>query len=374
MKKIILFIVNEDTFFMSHRLPIALSSSKQGYEVHIATKVTTCKKEMEEFGFIVHRLNLDRKSFGFVSNGRTFFEIVLLLRKLRPDLIHLVTIKPVIFGGLATKLVEVKAVVAAISGLGYIFTSNGFIARFRRVLIKFLYYHALNHKNIRVIFQNDQDRSLLQGLTKIKESQIEMIRGSGVDLAFYGMKPLPKGLPLVILPARLIKDKGIIEFVEAVKILKKKKKNGRFVLLGKVDEGNPTSLTKSQVHKWEEDGLIEWWDFNKNIPKLFGSAYAIVLPSYREGLPKVLIEASACGRPIVTTDVAGCRDAIKPGLTGLLVPPFDPGALSNAIEKLIDNPKLSKKMGMEGRKFAEKAFDIRKVISCHLEIYDNLLT
>ena len=373
MSRKLLFVVNTDSFFMSHRLSIALAALKEGYEVHVATEPSNCIDEMHSLGLRVHPLSLDRRSAGAFSNGRTFFQILLLFVKLRPDVVHLITVKPVLLGGVAARFAAVPCVVVAISGLGFIFISQGIKARMRRWLAGWLYRLALGHQYLTAIFQNEDDREILFKLSRLTMDKTLLIRGSGVDLSFYYPSPLPEGQPVVVLAARLLADKGVREFVEAARILKNDGNAARFILVGDSDPGNPATISNNQLKQWVSEEVIEWWGYRHNIKQIFASATMVVLPSYREGLPKVLIEAAACGRAVITTDVPGCRDAIEPGITGLLVPVRDSAVLAAAIKRLLDNRLLCAKMGLAGRKLAERSFDVRHVAEQHLRVYNKLI-
>jgi glycosyltransferase involved in cell wall biosynthesis len=374
LKRKVMFVVNADTFFMSHRLPIAQAALEEGFEVHVATRLTSCMDKMQSLGLIVHALDMDRRSAGIFSNGRCFFQILRVFIKVRPDLVHLVTIKPVIFGGVAARLAAVPCVLAAISGLGFVFISSGFKAKIRRWLAVWFYRFALSHKCLKVIFQNADDRNILIRLTCLSKEKTELIRGSGVDLANYFSTPFPEGKPVVILASRLLADKGVREFVQAARALNKNGNIARFILAGKPDPGNPRTVTYDELKKWLSEEVIEWWGHREDMPTVFAASFIVVLPSYYgEGLPKVLIEAAACGRAVITTDHTGCRDAIEPEVTGILVPVRDSLALEGAIKRLLDDPSLCKKMGVAGRKLAEHSFDVRQVASRHICIYDELL-
>ena len=373
MNRKLLFVVNVDWFFLSHRLPIALAAMQQGYQVHIATGLTDRLDELQRNGLVVHPLALDRSSAGLGSAWRTMVQLWQIFRAVRPDVAHLVTIKPVLLGGLVARLAGVPAVVAAVSGLGFVFVAKGVKASARRLLVVALYRFALGHHNLRVIFQNPDDRASLARLAHLPGRKVSMIRGSGVDLTQYDVMPMPPGMPVVVLAARLLADKGVLEFVEAARLLKQRGCNARFVLVGTVDTANPTSFTDAEVSAWMHDGVVEWWGHRADMPQVLAAAQVVVLPSYYgEGLPKVLIEAAACGRVVVTTDHPGCRDAIDPGVTGVLVPVRNAVALADAIATLINDPLLCKVMGDAGRALAEKAFDVRQVVAAHLQIYQEL--
>jgi len=368
MKKKLMFVVNVDWFFMSHRLPIALAAIQQGYEVHIATGITTQQGAMERHGLVVHPISLHRSSTNLIGIFNTFAQIFSVFRKVQPDLVHLVTLKPVLLGGIAARIAGVPAVVAAISGLGYVFIGRDFASRMRRLAVAALYRIALGHRNVKVIFQNSDDREILMKLTDLHPSNVEMIQGSGVDLNVFHHSPLPQGTPIVLMASRLLADKGVREFVGAARKLKDKNRV-RFCLVGDIDSANPSSISESELGEWIAKGVIEYWGHRTDMANVLAMASIVVLPSYREGLPKVLLEAAAVGRPVVTTNVPGCRDAIEPDITGALVTVRDVSALSSTIDKLLSDKQLCIKMGCAARTLAEKKFGIDNVVLQHLKIY-----
>lgn len=271
--------------------------------------------------------------------------------------------------GVAARFLRVQSVVAAVSGLGTVFTADSVLARFRKVLISFLYRHAFKQNKLVVIFQNPDDRQLLLDSGAVSSEQACLIRGSGVDLDSYGYFPEPDGVPTVVMAARLLKDKGVYEYLDAARILRHRNVSVKFKLIGAPDPGNPSSVTSEQIELWKKEGVVELSGYSDQVAQHYTNAHIVCLPSYREGLPKGLIEAAACGRPVVTTDVPGCRDAIIPGQTGLLVPVMNAAALADAIQALVESPSLRQQMGLAGRAFAEREFSIHNVISQHLDIY-----
>jgi glycosyltransferase involved in cell wall biosynthesis len=368
----LLFVVNVDWFMVSHRLPIAIAAVAAGWEVHIACAVTDKAEILESHGLIVHDLCFSRQGTSIYQEGKTFIALFKLIKKIKPDVTHLVTIKPVLYGGLALRLCGLSAAVASISGLGYIFMANGRLAALRRNFILMIYRLALAHKKIKIIFQNPDDKKILSDANVIAEDNAVLIRGSGVDLNAYQYLPEPDGVPVVVLLARLLRDKGVFEFVQAAEIIKRKGIDVRFLLIGDID-ANPTSVQAAEIKSWVDMGTVEWLGHRSDIIELLQNAHLVVLPSYREGLPKALIEAAACGRAVVTTDVPGCRDAIEAGVTGLLVPVRDEKALALAIEKLLLDTSLRYEMGKNGRLLAERCFSINTVIDTHLNIYKDLV-
>ena len=373
MTKRLLFVVNVDWFFVSHRLPIALAAMKQGYEVHLACALTDRAEQLSALGIKVHELPLSRSGTSVKSEIKSFYHIYQLIKHVKPDVIHMVTIKPVLYAGLASRLLSVKTRVASISGLGFVFMAQGVKAGILRSLVSKLYRLALHRKNTQVIFQNPNDRDLFLKQSIIKSDQVTMIRGSGVSLEHYPVQPEPEGTAVVMLVARLLTDKGVLEFVEAARQLKQKQTDVRMVLVGDTDE-NPKSVSSKQLEEWTKQGIVEHWGYSTNVAETMAKSHIVVLPSYREGLPKSLIEAAACGRAVITTDVPGCRDAITPDVTGLLIPVKNAPALATAIEHLLENSTMRQQMGCAGRALAEQAFTIENVIQSHLMIYGGMRT
>lgn len=373
----LMFIVNVDWFFISHRLAIATRAIADGYEVHIATTMTDGHDKLARYGLTVHPIQLDRGGSSLRKSIQTFYEIRKILANHSPDIVHLVTIKPVLIGGIAARIQRTPAIVAAISGLGYIFLADGWLATIRRIAVGALYRLALNHPNCHVIFQNSDDQKTVETLAGLKAGGSTLIPGSGIPLDVFTPSPLPPGPPIVMLAARLLSDKGIIEFVNAAQLLKKKwgqnSTHARFVLVGSIDPDNPTSFSQAKLDQWQSEHIVELWGYRHNMPTTLSQATIVVLPSYREGFPKVLMEAAASARAIITTDVPGCRDAIRPGITGLLVPAKNSAMLANAIEELLMDGERCKQLGAAGRKLAEEAFDVNAIVANHMAIYSNLL-
>lgn len=365
--KKILFLVNTDWFFVSHRLPIALEAKLRGHEIHVGCVKSNSYKKIQSKGIKVHNLKLDRSSLNPFKIINSFISIFSLILKVRPNIVHSITIKPVILGGIATRFFKNTKFVASISGLGYIFSNRNHKSFLKIFIVKLLYKIALNHKNLKIIFQNEYDKETILKLCKISNVSSLLIKGSGVDLKKYKFKPIPEGKPIILFASRLLISKGIREFVSSAKY----NPNLNFVVAGKLDEGNPEVISKEELISWEAQGIIKYIGFQKDIINLISKSSIVVLPSfYGEGLPKILIEAAALGRPIITTDHPGCRDAILNNKSGILVPIKDVKALSESIKELICNPEKMKFMGLEARKFADENFDIKKVIKMHMKVYD----
>lgn len=369
----LMFVVNNPAFFMSHRVPVALAAQRAGYDVHVATMDGPAVTDIQALGMTHHAIPMTRSGKHPLQELGTLLALVRLFRRVRPDVVHLVTIKPVLYGGIAARLARVRGMVAAISGLGFVFLSNSLKMRLVRSVVARLYRIALGHPNSRVIFQNANDRDLLKSLGAVRDAQVVMIRGAGVDLDAYRALPEPPAPPVVVtMVARLLRDKGVQEFVQAAGLLRQRGLPVTMQLVGGVDAGNPASATQSEVDAWQRDGAVQALGERSDVAALYAASHIAVLPSYREGLPKSLIEAAACARAVVTTDVPGCRDAIEAGETGLLVPVRDAQALADAIARLAEDPALRQAMGVAGRALAEREFNIERVASIHVALYDAL--
>jgi glycosyltransferase involved in cell wall biosynthesis len=370
----LLFVVNNPAFFLSHRLPLALRAKEEGYDVHVATMDGASVSRIVELGLVHHVIPMSRSGKNPIEEVRSVYALWALFRRLRPGIVHAVTIKPVLYGGIAARLAGVPGYVAAISGLGFIFTRPAKGVDFLRIAATLLYRLALGHRNSRVIFQNANDRDVLRKAGVVRTEQVVLIRGSGVDLDEFQALPEPEGPPVALMAARLLRDKGVMEFIEAARLAASDPSGLRWVLAGSPDPGNPASISMQQFESWRQEGVVQCLGERSDIAALYGGAHIAVLPSYREGLPKSLIEAAACGRAVVTTDVPGCRDAIEPDVSGLLVSARDANALAQAVLRLARDGELRRKMGAEGRQLAEREFDIRKVAQAHLDIYRMLST
>ena len=372
--KKILLVTNAPEFFLSHRLPVALAAQKLGHEVHVVTADGPEVDQIQAQGFTHHIVPFSRSGQNPFNELGTLLRLIAVFRKIKPSLVHLITIKPVIYGGIAARIAGIRSVACAVSGLGTVFVADTKIAQLRKKLVCGMYRSAFKQKRMAVIFQNPDDRDTLIAMNVLKSEQERMIRGSGVDLEQYRFAPEPDARPVVVMAARLLREKGVFEFVEAARILKTRGVNVQIRLIGSTDPGNPTSVTQQDLDQWASENHIELLGYRKDIAAQYAGANIVCLPSYYgEGLPKSLVEAAACGRAVVTTDHPGCRDAIKPNETGLLVPVKDAVALADAIQKLVESPDLRKKMGAAGRALAEEAYAIEKIVAQHMEIYQELL-
>jgi glycosyltransferase involved in cell wall biosynthesis len=370
----LLYLVTEDWYFVSHRLALATAARNMGFEVAVATRRGKQAEAIKDAGLRLLPIKLSRSGVSPLREVRSVSELIRLYRREKPDIVHHIALKPVVYGSIAARLAGVQHVVNALMGLGYVFASDRPKARMLRPLVEYLLRGALHHRSSRTIVQNRQDEELLKQRGLAPESTIRLIRGSGVDPADYASAPPPTGQPLVILPARLLRDKGVMEFAEAARTLKAEGAKARFAFVGAPDPGNPASVTKQEIDALVRAGSIEYWGWRDNMPSVLAQASIVCLPSYYgEGLPKALLEAAASARAIVATDVPGCRDVVKQGVNGWLVPPRDPVALAHALRKAINDPELCARYGVAGRALVEREFSLEQVIGETLAIYSDLL-
>lgn len=375
MKKII-FVINVDWFFVSHRLPIALKSIEEGYGVHLACTFTDKRAYIENLGINCHSVTFSRSGGSLSCELSSISSIRRLLKDIDADIVHAVTIKPVLYTGFVLQSMAYgPAFVAAISGLGYVFTANTIRAKLTKLLVSLMYKFALRHKRKMVIFQNTSDQAILSDIVNLPENDRTLIKGSGADLSVYRSQPEPLGTKKIVsMACRLLKEKGVYQFVDAAKIIKAKLPNTEFWLIGNVDPENPNSVSQEDVDAWVAQGVINALGQRSDIPELFAQSHIVTMPSfYGEGVPKVLIEAAACGRPIVTTDNPGCRDAIINEKTGLLVPIKNSEALADALITLLLDESRRVEMGSQARQYAVNEFDVDNVVAKHLDIYESLL-
>jgi glycosyltransferase involved in cell wall biosynthesis len=367
-----LFLVTEDWYFCSHRLPLARAAIADGFRVSVVTRVARHGDEIRAAGIELVPMDLRRRSMNPFQAGRTVFELARIYRRVRPDIVHHVALKPVLYGSIAARLAGVPAVVNAVAGMGYAFSSKDFKARLLRPAISAAFRALLNARSSRLIVQNPDDRALLISKGIVDAERVRLIRGSGVDTTVFLSRPEPTGTPVVMLASRLLRDKGVLEFVEAGKRLLAEGVAARFVLVGAPDPQNPASISPAELLALIGDE-VEWWGPHEDMPQVLAEASVVCLPSYREGLPKVLLEAAACARPIVATDVPGCREIVVHGENGLLVPARDSGALAAAIRALLDEPGRRATLGACGRRMTERYFSLPQVTEQTLNVYHDLL-
>jgi len=366
----LLFVVTEDWYFVSHRLPLAVAAQKAGFDVAVATRVGEYGETIRAAGIRLIPFSLSRR------RGNPLREVAALARLYRREcsaIVHHVALKPVLYGALAARLAGVPHVVNAVAGLGWMFTSTGLAARTLRPVICRLLAWLLGAPHSRTIVQNPDDFGLLIKMG-VPEDRLRLIRGAGVDTeVFTPVLESPPEPVTVLLSARMLWAKGVGEFVEAARQLTQAGVKARFVLVGEPDPGNPASVPVAALRAWHGENGVECWGHRDDMPAVFHAAHIACLPSfYREGLPKVLLEAAACGLPIVTTDVPGCREIVRDGDNGFLLPVRDAQALAVALRSLIDNAALRAKMGRRAREIVLAEFSQERVIAETLVVYQEL--
>ncbi|MBE1162288.1 glycosyltransferase family 4 protein [Dyella acidiphila] len=372
--KAVLF-ANTDWYLYNFRRSLALSLRRAGYDVLLISPEGPYGRKLRNLGLRWQPLPMERRSLNVFRELALLGYLVRLLRREQPNIVHGFTIKCAVYGSLAARMAGIPARVNAVAGMGYVFTSNQLKARILRPVVRRLLRLALGGKGARLILQNADDATLFKQAGLVDPAHIRLIRGSGVDCAqFAGVAPEPAagGRLRVLLACRLLWDKGVDEYVAAARQLRKQGRPIEALLAGNSDPGNPAAIPDSTVRRWVDEGAITWLGHVDDMRQLLGSVQVAVLPSYREGLPRSLIEAAACGLPLITTDVPGCREVVSDGVDGLLVPVKDGAALADAIRRLQDDPALARKLGEAARSKARAQFDERIVIQCTIDVYTEL--
>lgn len=373
--KIVLF-ANTDWYLYNFRLPLAQTLRRRGVDVVLVSPPGPYGERFEALGLRWIAAPLQRRSLGVVREARVLAWLFRLFREEKPDLVHGFTIKCAVYASLAARVAGVPACVAAITGLGYVFTSRDRKARLLRVPVRVLLRHAVQGSGRRLVLQNTDDAALFRNSGLAGDATIRLIPSSGVDLSrFTPAAPEPDAArPLrVVLAARLLWDKGLAEYAQAAKRLREQGRPIRFLLAGAPDPGNPASVDPAIVERWREECGIEALGHVDDMAALYRCADVAVLPSYREGLPRSLIEAAACGLALVTTDVPGCRAVVRDGVDGLLVPVGDAAALAQAVARLDDDRALLRRLGDAAREHALAEYDVERVNAMTFEVYRELL-
>lgn len=374
-KSHLLFVVNTTGSFISHRLPIAQEAIKSGYKVSLATGDVDSHEDIKLAGINHYHLPLVRSGRSLIGECHLIFAIFKLIKTLKPDIIHNVNMKPVLYTGLINRFIGKRPCVNAITGLGFIFIREGWMAKIMQRIILCMYYVSNGCDNSIYIFQNSDDLNLFIQKGVIPLEKTCLMKGVGVSLNEYSVSSTEykDELIRILFPARLLRDKGIVELVEAVKILAKKY-SLKLLIAGGIDKDNPTSISQSQWDEWQKETCIEFLGHQSNMASIYQDSHIVCLPSYREGMPRALLEAQACGCPVITTNVPGCREAIVSGKTGLLVKRKSISELVEAIDNLIQNKELRKKMGTAARQHAEKNFSVENIIRETLSLYADILS
>ena len=368
----LMLVVNADWFFLSHRLPLAKEALRRGWRVTLVASDTGSADLVRAEGIDFVDLPVSRSGTNPLREIQTVAFLARLYRRLRPSLIHHVTLKPVVYGSLASRSTPDVPVVNAVSGLGYTFISKASWHPLRLV-VQQLYALALRRRHLWTIFQNDDDLAHFVDDGLVDPDGAILIRGSGVDVQRFTPTAELSGAPVVVLPARLLRDKGVVEFVEAARQLRAEGSPARFALVGMLDPDNPAGIDEATVERWVATGDIEWWGFRDDMPEVYRQATVVVLPSYREGLPKALLEAGASARTLITTDVPGCRDVVTDDETGLVVPVRDASALAGALRRVLGDSALRGRLRAAARENVVAHHTIEHIVEAHFSAYERIL-
>lgn len=372
MKPKLLYLITEDWFFCSHFIERAVAAREAGFDVLVVTREREHGDRIREAGLRLVPLEFSRRSVNPFRESLLLLKIWRIYRDERPNIVHHIAAKPILYGSLAARLAGLPAIINAPVGMGYVFSSSDRTARLLRPILKQGYRLLMNPYGSRVIFENGDDLASFVNAGTVRRADAVLIRGAGIDLLRFRPREEPAGTPVVVLMARMLRDKGVVEFVTAARRLHEEGLSARFVLVGDPDPANPASIPLETLRAWHGKHGVEWWGWREDATAVLDAAHIACLPSYREGLPKALLEAAACGLPIVTTDTAGCREVVVDEDNGFLVPVQDVEALAAALKKLIVDPALRRCMGMRGRARAESEFSSERVTAETLAVYTHL--
>jgi glycosyltransferase involved in cell wall biosynthesis len=369
----ILLVANTDWFLYRFRLSLARFLRTKGWDPVLASPPGSYVPRILDEGFRWRSIRMNRKGLLPYQEIMSIIRLMVLYRRENPDFLHHFTLKPVLYGSLAARWCRVPSVVNSVSGLGYLFLTKDVRGRLVRKCASLMFKYALSKDNVRIIFENPGDRDYFLDRGLVPSWKTIVIRGVGVNLEQFSPQPEPDEPVLVVMASRMLWDKGVKEFVNAARLLHQRYPEARFALVGAPDPGNPTSIPEEQLTAWVTEGVVEWWGHQDDIQDVFAKCHIVTLPSYGEGLPTVLLEAAACGRPIVASDIPGCREVVRQGETGLLVPIRDFERLANALENLIINIDLRIEMGRRGRQLVETQFDQHFINQKTFDLYNELI-
>jgi glycosyltransferase involved in cell wall biosynthesis len=364
---------NTDWYLYNFRLALAEFLRQQGLEVILLSPPGKFVHLLEERGFRWIPWELGRQSLAPWSESASLRQVHAIYRREKPDLVHHHTIKPVLYGSLAARMAGVPGIVNSITGRGYIFLGEDRRARLLKRLVIPLYRLAFGSPRCGATFENETDRQYFLDNRLISPERTWLIEGVGVDPQRFAPLPEPTGLPVIMLAARMLWDKGVGVLMEAARQLKKDMRV-RVVLVGEPDPGNPATVSEQTLHEWHTEGIIEWWGWQADMPGVYHQSHIVTLPTmYGEGVPTTLLEAAACGRPLVASDIPGCRQVVQDGYNGFLVPPNDSVALAEALRRLASDPALRGRMGAASRQLVMQKFTHARVNAATLAVYQHIL-
>ena len=370
----LLFMFTEDWAFAALFLDRAVAAKNAGYEVAVHVRCSEYRAVIEQAGLQVIPHNISRSGLNPFRELLSVLQLIKVFRSFRPDVIHLIALKPIVLGSLASSFYPKAKVVNAPVGMGYLFASSDMRARIARPFVKLVLKSTLGRKRSMTIIENSDDRSSLLEGGFLRDDQIVLIRGTGVNLDVFRPTAEPDGPKIVVLIARMLRDKGVYEFVESARIIRRTHPTVSFWLIGDADPGNPASLTTQQLQDWNDEGIVKWFGYRTDVAELLTQVHIVCLPSYREGFGKVFVEAGAALRAVVATDVPGCREAVEHDINGLLVEPKNPQALADALSRVLTDDQLRLRLAKEGRRRAEFEFSSATVNTQTLDAYQQVLT
>jgi len=367
------FVAHDVGYFLTHRLPVALAARRAGYRIAVIAPLASASAALADLDFDVHDLAFRRGSRNPLTELRSALALHGLLARLRPDIVHAVALKLVLYAGISGRLLGLRTVLA-LTGLGYVFTDRSVSVLAMRRAVGIALGFAARNPRACMLLQNADDARLLRDAGVLTGAREVVVRGAGVDTDAFGEAPLPADDRVtVVMPARLLRNKGVCEFAAAARLLAERRSPVRLCIAGGLDPENPSSVDEPTLEAWRRGGAVEIWGHCTEMAAVYRASHIVCLPSYREGLPKALLEAAATGRPLIATDVPGCREIVRPGHNGLLVPAGDPAALADAIGSLAADPPLRARFARASREIAVREFRVERIAAETLAVYDALL-
>ncbi|MBO6576722.1 MAG: glycosyltransferase family 4 protein [Rhodothermales bacterium] len=370
----LLFVCNNPAFFADQHMHLAEAARAAGHTVLVAAPEWPGAERIRRAGFAFLPIHMARGGLRPIADVRSIRELVRVYRVAAPDLVYHITLKPILYGTVAARLAGVPGVVNANTGLGYAFIDDSLTTSTLRGLLEKIYRRAIRHSNRVDLFLNQDDRELFLDRRLTESSLSAVINGPGVDTAEFHPVSEQDGTPIVVLPARLLWHKGVQEFVDAARLIRARGIDARFALVGDEDPGNLASISRDQLRAWNSEGVVEWWGYRHDMPEVYANSHVVALPSYREGLGKVIAEAGSCARPVVATDVPGCREIVADGVNGTLVPVRSAAALADALEPLITCAERRRQFGRQGRIIVESRFSETTVAKQTLRVIEHVLS
>jgi glycosyltransferase involved in cell wall biosynthesis len=372
-RPVILFVITEDWYFWSHRSDLATAAMEAGFDVALAARFTHHRERIEALGVRCYPLPFQRAGKNPTADLAMLSALSRVIKSAQASLVHAVAFKPILLCFWALIRFPDVRFCLAVTGLGHLFIADDALVRVLRFCLRPFLRFLMTHPRSTVILQNEDDLAVLAGEHLVTPGEPRLIRGAGVDTVKFRVSPMPQSeVPTVVLPARMLRDKGVVEFIEAVGLLHLRGVAVRGVLVGALDEGNPTALTRPHLEELCRTHGCEWWQHREDMPAVYAEADIVCLPSYREGLPKALLEGASSARPLVATDVPGCREICRQGESGLLVAPRDVEALAAALGQLLADPDSRARMGQRAREIVEREFSAEIVSRQTVAIYREL--